>query len=345
MCDALLQNYASAVNTHKNIKDDLHPTILLFDDPNCAANMYPRQSAGGYFMDNRHAPWKGGFDVSNKSFGSYFIPFNVELVRFYGGTKKGQMYKSDITGPFIELDSKNSIWQSHDPPTEHRPTVTFTDTPVRHIQIIKLRDWDTDVLEPLCMGRYRTLGSSPLSRYNPGQERCDYYMENQYCIGDRLQKSTSCGCYKNLQVIKTRSANLGVDLPVICFGEECSTTRTYKSQQMLSKPCNITICRQKIFESDGVYGTTSQDVFCGGHFFQNKGELERPSAVAILDVYEGVKGKKNDYITWVVLSVASVLFCLLVFLMFSSKTSKKSPSILNKIKELPKTSSKNKSPS
>jgi hypothetical protein len=319
MCDAFLQNYSSSINNVADPTTDLQPTLLLFQNPDCTGNFSPRDPNTGEVTNNTLQE-NVTYAVAMSNPAGFFVPFNIGVVRF----DDGGVNTLTVLGPTTVSDTSLIFWDG--------TSITLKDNPIQYFTVLELRDWETGFLHPMCMGRIHTVGPNRLIRFEPARQRCDYFMQNQFCINDRLTGEETCGCYNDLVSVKERSVELGVDLPVLCFGEKCATTNTYKSNSMLSKPCNITVCEQKIQESGGNLLTGNDAIFCAGHFFGNTGELT-PSVTPVLvsNALDQDSGG-TPYFVWILLGVSAVLFLFLAFLMFS-KRPPKSKSNLDKLKQ------------
>jgi hypothetical protein len=156
-------------------------------------------------------------------------------------------------------------------------------------------------------------------------------MTHQYCVGDNLSTNTSCGCFDDLDDIRIRSEELGVALPVLCFGEKCSLERTYKTGTMVSKPCNITVCRQYVSDiQNHLSPNSSQTIYCGGHFYDNQGQFDNLISVSVSPPQETLEKTSNDpFYAYIVIGVAALMFVLLVYLMFSTPPKKPKDTLVN----------------
>lgn len=170
----------------------------------------------------------------------------------------------------------------------------------------------------------------PLSRYIGQSARCDYFMTNTWCAGARID-NTECGCFKDLPTIEAEAVSLNVSLPVICFGEACATTNTYRTYAMQQFPCNLTICSQIVKESPGIVDTSTNTVFCGGQFYNNVGAVVAPSISVSSSIPPS--NASTSWYTWLMLGASAVIMVVLVTLLFVKKPGKKS-SLLLQIRQI-----------
>jgi hypothetical protein len=182
------------------------------------------------------------------------------------------------------------------------------------------------------MGRTEFLGPYNLFRYTPQSDSCDAWMRDNWCVNNI--NNVECACFEELPGIEAKSAALKVDLPVICFGPTCATQNTYKTQQMLSKPCNLTVCQQTVNTTPGVINEGDDTVFCGGQFFKPTGEIAQPT-ITIINNDDTVGNTSTPFYVWIMLGVSGLLFLLLIYLLFAP-SEKKKPSILREIEKIQK---------
>ncbi len=311
MCEALLQNYTAFINNQTDVSLDNVPTILFFKTTNCTSQFFPADTKTGNFTAGGY-PIGARFDLPFTP-EAFYIPFNIQEVIFFDAP---QTTSSSFLGPRLIPDTTLVNWQSG-----VQAGRNLSDVPVASIEIVSVRDWDEQVVE-MCMGQQHIIDGYSLSRYLPGSQRCDYFMQNQFCQGSTLLTDPACGCFADLVDVKAMSAELGVDLPVLCFGKSCATERTYKSNSIKSKPCNMTICQQAVQLSAGVSGSANAHVFCGGHFFDNKGSLVPVSVSPISDYTAAAPPTDSPWFVGVIVAVSVVLFALLAFLMFNDARKK-----------------------
>ncbi len=315
MCEAALQNYASFINNHEDVTSDSIPTILFFGNTNCTSTIFPVNPQNASFT-NYDYPIGANFILPNSvvPVKSFYIPFNVAEVIFLGQNNASSIF----TGPILVADTNLINWQNG--PINQ----SMLQVPIVSIEIVSMRNWNESVLN-MCMGQQHGIGSNALSRYYPISQRCDYFMEQQFCINDTLTSDPACGCFADLVQVKVMSAELGVDLPVLCFGKTCALERTYKSNSILSKPCNMTICQQLLQFSDGVItGDAKAELICSGHFFDNVSNLSIPTPTPIADYTQATGPSDSPYFIGIMIAISIVLFALLAFLMFTN-TKKKKP--------------------
>jgi hypothetical protein len=323
MCEAALQNYTSFINNQADVTQDNIPTILFFKSTNCTSQFFPVDTKTGNFTAGSY-PIGARFELPFSP-EAFYIPFNIQEVVFFGLDSS-----SSFLGPVLIPDTSLVNWQNGSTSSNMR------DVAIQAIEIVSVRDWNEQVVE-MCMGQQHILAGYSLSRYLPGSQRCDYFMQNQFCQGGTLLTDPACGCFADLVDVKAMSAELGVDLPVLCFGKSCATERTYKSNSIKSKPCNMTICQQAVQLSAGVSGSANAHVFCGGHFFDNKGSLVPVSVSPIADYTAAAPPTDSPWFVGVIIAVSVVLFALLAFLMFNDAKKKpvvKAPEVIE-MSEIP----------
>ena len=315
MCEVLLQNYSSFINNLSDETTDIITTMLFFNGTNCTELMYPFDPINAGF------PTTDVFPIDSKvllplgsQVNSFFIPFNITSVKFIGPTG----YTSTFQGPLFISDTSLINWQVGTPTKSMAST---TGEIIDYIQVLSKRDWNETIPE-MCMGQLHSIGSNFLSRYYGQSQRCDYFMTNQYCVGDNLTSKEVCGCFNDLPEVKEKSEKLGVMLPVLCFGESCATKRTYKTQSMLSKPCNMTIFQKIIQTSGGVFGNIDAKIMCSGNFYTNTGDFIPDQASIIPNVNDVNPPTSDTWINAVILAVSVVILGFLVLIMFSSTRKK-----------------------
>ncbi len=309
MCDAFLQNYAAAVNGHKNSAGDLVPTPVFFSRTHCTGNFQPNDHGG--VVDGSSSPFQPGLKV-NLAFRilgprSFYIPFNIGRVRLHSSVQ-GRF--TDFSGPALVANVNTVFWSG--------TTIPMTD--IKSVEVLDMRSWVDTFVPDMCMGRTHSIGPSRLDRYLPAGERCDYFMQNQFCNLEQNASDDRCSCFKDLETVKSSSDTRSMNLPVICFGRRCATTRSYKTQGMLQKPCQLTVCRQVIREDGIIDGDRSRVVSCTGKFFTHQDtitpEVARQQAEAGVVVQENTPSAA----TWLAIGIGAVLLLVLVVLMFSGKS-------------------------
>jgi hypothetical protein len=314
MCEAALQNYASFINNFEDVTSDNIPSILFFGNFNCTSTIFPVNPENASFTNYAY-PIGANFMVPTSVYPvkSFYIPFNVQEVIFISSNNDS----SSFTGPILVADTSLTNWKTGS------ITSNMLTVPIKSIEIVSMRNWNESI-ENMCMGQIHGIGSNALTRYSPASQRCDYFMEQQFCTGETLTTDPACGCFADLVDVKVMSAELGVDLPVLCFGKTCALERTYKSNSILSKPCNMTICQQLLQFSDGVIvGESKAQLICSGHFFDNVSDLAVPTPSPISDYTQAAGPTDSPYFIGIMIAVSVVLFGLLAFLMFTN-TKKKS---------------------
>ncbi len=315
MCDAALQNYSNFINNQTDETTDNIPTIMFYAQKFCTSFTFPLDPMTGNFT-NFNYPINTRYELKFPP-QAFYIPFNIRQVIFYGNNG---LISSTFFGPFLVSDTSLINWEGQN--------FNMTISPITSIQIVEVREWDEQVVN-MCMGQIHTIGTNNLSRYLPAGQRCDYFMQQQYCVNN--PNDPICGCFSDLVIVKAMSSNLGVDLPVLCFGESCATKRTYKTNSIKNKPCNMTICQQALQLSANVSGTTNSKVFCGGHFYDNVTPLVAVSVSPIPNITNTNPPTESPWFVYVILAVSIVLFALLAFLMFS-ETKNTNPNKLGKQK-------------
>jgi hypothetical protein len=294
MCDAFLQNYASFVDETNN-----EPNITFFLGTHCTGSYQPRRDRG-------LSPVGNVVSLSLSVLGprSVFVPFNIGRVRFLSSTEPRF---ADFQGPALISDLNTTFW-----PGTLAPMIDIV-----RFQILEQRSWNDVLVPDMCMGRVYSLGAATLTRFKPAHKMCDEFMENQFCVADKLAQDPRCSCYNDLGSVKEESKAMGVALPVTCFGRACATTRSYKSATMLQKPCQLTVCRQLVREEGLISGVRSRIVTCAGKFFEHQARLESETVESRVQVPPIVNlSSVTPASAWLVLGVAAVLLIVLVFLMF-----------------------------
>ena len=327
-CENIFQNYAQAINDFDSSTTDLVPGLLLFSDLACGSTQFP-STGGSNFVTNSYssgdsigsADW-GGFEIK-----SFFLPWTFKLVVMTSNAGRTNQF----IGPFFTENTALLGWQSD--PTS---SANMQSDPVKTITFVEILSWEAQALLPQCMGKAEFIGEFFLSRFSSQTQRCDTFMRPNtdssvvtWC-GPNLNNS-ECACFKELPEIEAKSQRLGVNLPVICFGPECATQNTYKTSNMLSQPCNLTICQQTINSTPGVINESTDTVFCGGQFFNSSGNVTSPS-VTPLPGPPSVTQSDTPFYVWIMLGVSGLLFIVLIYLLFAPKPKHQS-SILRQIQK------------
>jgi len=314
MCQVFQENYANFINGNglntTNNTSDVIPSLVLFSDSPCAGTFYP--SKGGTFISN---PFDVGQTIMEASWNftvaSFFIPFNFRMVVM---TSSSGNNTSTFIGPYYVEDTSQIDWQF----LVGLGTPSFTDMrsdPIGSIFLNTVLDWQSGCLLPMCMGSPQFIGPYVLSRFFPQTARCDAFMTNTWCA-QHLQ-NTECGCFAELPAVQAKALRLQVNLPLICFGEQCALTRTYKTNQMMSQSCNLTICQQTINQTKGIIDAGQDIIFCGGSFFNSQGTLPVLPTATPLPAPVNPRPSEEEFYTWIILGVAAVLFILVIYLLFN----------------------------
>lgn len=340
MCDAFLQQYSSIINQDSNLTTDIIPTVILFSNNYCT-DIYKPSTNGGigtadYQINELYQIYGDSYPTSTKINlptppRSLFVPFNYTSITFYN---RDQSLSKTIQGPFYTSDVTSLNW---DYPNQNIQisSITNNHNSIELMEPIEKLDWNTQVLPKACMGKKYSIGVFELDRFNSPGQRCDYFMQDYCNQGDNLSTLTACGCFEDLISIKEKSIEAGVDLPVLCFGEKCASSRTYKTTGILNKPCNITLCRQIMNETaTNFFNESKQTIYCAGHFYDNTSDLEQSIPTPLANNAETPSSGESFYV-WIILGVSALLFILLIFLMFTRRKPKTTSVVdqLTKIKE------------
>lgn len=328
MCDQIFQNYAAAINGVDDPNTDLVPTVLLFSGLDCTGTQYP-QVGGQGFVTNTFTSGSGVGPIG-PSFGgpvpffvqSFIIPFNFGSARFNDQTGK----LSTFIGPFFTTNTNLLSWQND-------TNSSMYNVPIYAIRFVTVLDWPSQGVLPMCMGRAQTMGPFALNRYTPTSDRCDTFMSTTWCSANI--NNEECSCFRELPAIEQKSADLKVDLPVICFGTSCATLRTYKTNGMLSKPCNLTICQQTVNATPGIINAGTDTVFCGGQFYTENGDIAPPSVSPLPSPGGTTTDQGTPFYVWIMLGVSGLLFLVLIYLLFAQRKGTQS-SILRQIQKITK---------
>jgi hypothetical protein len=317
MCDAVLQNYAAAINGVSNANIDLIPSLLLFSEQNCGGTQFPNEGGTGFVTN----PFTQGTSLTPPfTVQSFFIPFNFNNVQF---NSNGNVFTSQFIGPTLVTNTAVINWQNG--------LTSMLAAPIANINFTSILNWNSGAMVPMCMGKSEFIGLFVLNRYFPTSDRCDTFMSNTWCSANI--NNTECSCFKELPGIEQKSVDLKVNLPVICFGENCATLRTYKTSGMLSKPCNLTICQQTVNATPGIINAGTDTVFCGGQFYTENGDISVPSVTPLPSPGGNTKSSGTPFYVWIMLGVSGLLFLILVYLLFAPSKGGKS-SILRQIQKI-----------
>lgn len=318
MCDAFASNYAAQINSFTPVSADLQPTLVLFDSFQCGGSFYPTTASSVPSNPFTQGQVLLQFQDFPFTIASLFVPFNFASVTFMSAAGNSSTY----IGPVMLNDLQFVRYQldASGQPSSSVPDM-YSD-PIYQITITTLTSWTTEVFD-MCLGETRYVDGFPLARYYPQSERCDYFMSNQFCNNASLAAShpDACACLLELPGLEAESKKLGVTLPVVCFGQKCATQRSYKTNNMMSQPCNLTICQQIISSTPGVVDQGQDTIFCGGQFFKANGTLVAPS-VTPLPAPSNAQQSGTPFYVWVMLGVSAALFVVLIVLLFSEKPPK-----------------------
>lgn len=331
MCDTFSANYVAQLNTFDPASSDLIPTTVLFLDPNCGGTFFPE--AGSSVPSNVFQTAQSIVRDVDFNFipASIFIPFNFSYIIMYSSS--GQ-YMSTFLGPVTLPNLQLVRWMNINPSGTTPIMPTMLEDPVLTITFKTVEQWSA-ALFTMCMGETRYVNGFPLSRFYPQSERCDYFMTNQFCSVplNQTQYADACACIVEQPALEAKGAKVGVPLPVVCFGTQCATQLSYKTNNMMAQPCNLTICQQVISSSPGIINQGQDTIFCGGQFFKTNGTLIVPSVTPQPDVPNSGKGEDNPFYVWVMLGVSATLFVILIVLLFTEKP-KKEVSVLRQLRKL-----------
>lgn len=325
MCDSFWQEYAAFVN-NPSANGDPVPEIILFNQTNCTGTFVPN-TANAF---NTQAQNKTSLVTTptrtyttNTTAQSLFVPFNagtVTLTFSDGGTMK-------VMAPTTMADTS----------LVKRPDgVTVNAHPITQIAL-QGEIWNDRVIE-MCKGAQGFIGAFKLEAYGPNTEACDTFMTS-YCANPLNLPKDVCSCFRELPALQQKSQQIGVDLPVTCFGSgdstaegtKCAQGLGYRTLNMLSLPCNLTICEQVVKEHGGVIlDQSTNTIFCGGQYFQRAGTVVQPQVSIPPTTGNAVTTSSTPYYVWIMFGVAAVLFGLLMFLMFAP-TPKKTSSVVQQI--------------
>jgi len=339
MCDAVFQEYANAINGFTSTTSDVVPGLLLFSTTQCGGVKFPNVGGVG-FESNQYSsndmltaatytPILLGNPIS------FFIPFTYKLVTMKSTTGG---FTSQFVGPFFTTDASLLAWQT-DPAGSNMVAnpiaeIFFNDILIWAPPVVSTPSPVSQALLPQCLGKLEFLGPFSLVRFTPQSERCDAFMTDTWCAeGTTTLNNEECSCFKELPDIEQKSEDLGVALPVICFGEKCATENTYKTLMMLSRPCNLTICQQTVSSTPGIINEGQDTVFCGGQFFKQNGQIANPSVSPIPGPSNPTSGEEAPFYVWIMLGASGILFLVLVYLLFAAPP-KHGSSILRQIRKI-----------
>jgi len=333
MCEDFFSQYLSFINGPTQPV----PSVMLFASTECNSPSYPL-GPGATFVTNPFTPgqtvtdttWKVVGQLGNNKVAAFFVPFNFISVKMVSAGGR----VSNILGPFFLTNTATLNWQNNE------AAVGFADMfsdPIVSMTFTYIQDWPSQALVTMCMGRTSYIGSFPITSWAPQTENCDTFMTNTWCANNI--NNPECACFKELPAVEAKSIEFKANLPVICFGQQCATLRTYKTNGMLLSPCNLTICLQTISESPGIIDVSTDVIFCGGRFFNSSGQLPtQPSVTALPAPTEPDNG--TPFYVWIMLAAAGLLFLVLIFLLFSEKPTSQS-NILQEIKKIKANSANN----
>ncbi len=316
MCDAFWSRYASVLNTDGPNGTDRVPSPIFFSGKNCTGLFWPNDGNGDVPVTNTILAQQGvpvsfaaGFTAQ-----SVLVPFNYQQLNLTPATGSAQ----SILGPFAVSDLTSVV--TIGPGASITPTI--------------IQDWDS-VITRGCNGDALFVGSARLNRYQPQSDRCDAKMTD-YCSKAANIDAEPCGCFKDLKTLQ--QANLA--LPVVCFGKHCASGGSaYRTQAMISEPCNVSICKQSIVNNSTVaIQDTDFTIYCNGRFFNTQGEELDATAdqnqPAVTVQKSSSSGLSSNTISYIILGVGVVLCFLLVMLMFTPRPKPNADETLQKLERL-----------
>lgn len=324
MCDTFAENYAAQINGFASDTSDLQPTMVLFNDPHCGGTFFP--SAMSAVPSNPFTQGQtltSGTDFTFTPL-SLFLPYTFQTVTMT--SQNG--HSATFLGPASLPDLSLVNWQTGGT----APFPSMADDPIKTITLQTLQPWTNSVLS-MCMGETRFIDVYPLSRFYPQSERCDAFMPDFCSVPvNQTLYADQCSCLLEQPALEAESKKFGVTLPVVCFGENCATTLSYKTSNMMSEPCNLTICQQIISSTPGIVNEGQDTIFCGGQFYKANGSLVVPS-VTPLPAPSNAQQEGTPFYVWIMLGVSAALFAVLVILLFLEKP-KKEVNVLRQIRKL-----------
>lgn len=321
MCDAVLQRYALALN-----ESDLAPGPLFFSGPDCTGDMYPQQD-GDFVGDDFATSVDHPLPTPPRS---VVLPFTYHQVELRSesiyGTSGNEPMLSRLFGPAVFRDLREQPWQVK-PAGAGGDQVMYRfgvagENPVG-IAVDTFRVVDKDgvwadpadaaaVANRMCRSlQPQALGWAlqHLTRWTAGTPRCDEYMR-QYCLfhpGEGV-----CACFEDQAEVTERGEELGVELPVTCFGSRCADSRNqaYKTGPMAVQPCSVTRCQEAAV-------TAHATLWCAGQLFDPQGQVVAQDAPDVVEppADEGV-AQDSTVAVVTVFAVSGALLLALVGVLF-----------------------------
>lgn len=327
MCEVALSNLANAINAELDPTKDFVPSLVFFRNSQCAGGFFPNQ--GGAFTTNT---WKAGETLNasqwNNQAAALFIPFNFKTVLLTSNAGR----TSTLLGPYLIPDLSTVTWQNN---LAGQVDDNMQNDPIKSVLLVTVATWESESVYSMCMGKIGFIGNFALDRYKPQSTRCDAYMQTNWCVSH--PDNEECGCFKDLVSIQAKSQDLKVNLPVLCFGQTCALKNTYKTNNILSQPCSITICQQTINSTPGIINAGEDTIFCAGQFFNEQGILPAPVNILPANPSDtGVTNTGTPFYVWIMVGVSGILFVLLVFLLFGSRPKPNNSSVLAELRRLEK---------
>jgi len=326
MCDALALRYVEALNDNQS---NLEPSVLLFSEPDCSGLMYPTSLEASPILAKKGDKVKHSKLGPNHDIKSLFVPFNVEEVTL---ESKDAKHKLVLRGPWIMHDYDDVAWP-HEKGHWDGAIVKLSDDPIDEITVTKNpQPWDNHIMD-MCMGSPKFMSQYMLSRYTPHTEACNAFMEGTWCKADGKHiHSDACACFEEIPKVQalgqSQSGDDGqsVSLPVACFGQRCATRNAYRTSNMLTVPCNITLCQQKIASIGDLNPDQTAEIFCGGQFYQTVDTIDPRDDISVAsamtdhtDTHDlGSSSQKVGFPVFIMLGVSGLIFFVLVYFMFKS---------------------------
>lgn len=185
----------------------------------------------------------------------------------------------------------------------------------------------SDIALDLARGKYEfVVAGRPVSGLKPHSIQMDSFM-TAHCSQNKYKNDKICACF--LKQVKNISGK-GPFLPVACSDQDCYHSG-YQTRQMRDEECSYTLCDQFINQNGDKLKTTGDSkIYCSGRYY-NVNDPNAPNGSTVnstpIPVADNKTAQSNGststpITTWIVLALAVVVFCVLLFFVVQSDARK-----------------------
>jgi hypothetical protein len=243
----------STCSEHGGQSDSSQPFPLFFhgSSTSCLQHALVCENTDSYTE-----PWFG------TSFNGFVIPSN----KFVVFKSKNTLHEVIVTGP---------LWIPNTTEFKHLVQYPNGATLTGNVSSVAVHDISGNWLDArlTACGDNKPLefALQSLTNYVPQSENCDLVVTN-YCDED-VNKQTDCdapytgpsicGCFFNQTCLDEIFEDATVEIPVVCFGRDCSSGPGYRTSSMVQGTCNAEICNETIeLFGEELYNSGTTTLYC-----------------------------------------------------------------------------------